>query len=643
MTSSGTRSKSNASPAMAGRTSPFTRRAVLWGIAATSLGSPLGAQSASAAGPSGGSGADSSLYAPLTLAPAPSAVRLASGAPGPKYWQNRADFDLKATLDTTTSTVHGEMTLRYTNNSPDTLKVMWFQTEQPTYVIERFDQVVGGQAMALTYQHPGSDTFEIQAPLAKPLPPGQTATFHAVWHFGMSKATDFVPHESQRMGREGPAYYLGQWYPRPNVYDDVKGWNTESFASGSEFYLDYGDYNLEVTLPAGYIVAATGTLDNPQEVLTSTERARLAQAATVDTVVRVITEAELSSGAARPTTAGMLTWKFRAKNVRDAVWCAGPNFQWDATQWHHIMAYSYYRPANAAAWSDGADQARMSIQEYSERWFQYPWPQVTAVDGGDGMEYPMISYNGAASSPADLYGTLTHEVGHNWFPMIVGSNERVHTWMDEGFNTFINTFSEARRYPAAGDQASQLGTEAWKGNGSILETGVVIGNTGAQYGKTAYVLEILRRDILGPAVFDSAFRTYIRRWAFKHPTPMDFFRTMNEVSGKNLDWFWHECFLEAPRFDQAIDSVQQTVQGGETHLTVTYENKARAIFPLLVHLTFSDSTTQDIAYPTEVWRTNPKTYTVSYTFTNKTVRRIELDPGKHLPDVDRTNNVWMAK
>jgi hypothetical protein len=534
------------------------------------------------------------------------------------------------------------MTLRYTNNSPDTLKLLWFQTEQPTEVIERFDQVVGGQAVALTYQHPGTDIYELQVTLAKPLPPGQTTTLRAAWHFHMSAPADFVPAESQRMGREGTAYFLGQWYPRPNVYDDVKGWNTESFVTGSEFYLEYGDYTLEVTLPAGYIVAATGTLDNPQEVLTPTERARLAQAATTDTVVRVITAAELNSGAARSTTVGMLTWKFHAKNVRDAVWCAAPNFQWDATQWHHILAYAYYRPAKTTAWSDGADQARMSIQEYSERWFQYPYPQVTAVGGGDGMEYPMISFNGLASTLPGLYGTLTHEVGHNWFPMIVGSNERVHTWMDEGFNTFINSFSEARRYPAAGDQASRIGGEQWRGNGSILETGAVIGNTGPQYDKTAYVLQLLRRDILGPAVFDSAFRTYIRRWAYKHPTPMDFFRTMANVSGQNLDWFWRECFLEAPRFDQAIDSVTQTVQGGETHLTVTYGNKGRVIFPLLVRFTFGDSTTQEITYPAEVWRANLATHTVSYTFANKTVRRIELDPSNHLPDADRTNNVWTA-
>jgi len=256
----------------------------------------------------------------------------------------------------------------------------------------------------------------------------------------------------------------------------------------------------------------------------------------------------------------------------------------------------------------------------------------------------MFAMNGDDPSQPELYSTLTHEVGHNWFPMIVGSNERMHAWMDEGFNTFINSFSEARRYPAQGDQDARIGHKAFAGNGSILETGQPTGNSdAAQYFKTGRVLQLLRRDVLGQDVFDKAFKTYIQRWAYKHPTPMDFFRTMEDVSGRKLEWFWRECFLEAPRFDQSVDSVLQTVQGTDTHVTVTYGNKGRAVMPLLVRFTFSDNTTQDVVYPADVWKANPASYTASYTFPKKTVSRIALDPDAHLPDADQTNNVWTAR
>ena len=534
--------------------------------------------------------------------------------------------------------------MRYTNNSPNTLDVIWMQMEQnrlrpdqgatsPPYgdVIEEFAQVVGGRPTPVQVE---DHKEEAKVALARPIKPGETATFQVAWHFLVPPPTRPL---GRRMGRTGALYQIAQWYPRVNVYDDVKGWNTEPYLGPSEFFLDYGDYTMEVTVPADYIVAGTGTLENPKEVLTPAELSRLAVAAKADTVVRVVTAEELNSGAARPTRSGMLTWKFRAKNVRDAVWCASPQYQWDATSWHGILAQSYYRPAAAAAWHDAADMVRMSIQEYSERWYPYPYPQATATEGSiGGMEYPMLSMDNSGGD----YGTITHETGHNWFPMIVGSNERMHTWMDEGFNTFINAFSEARREGGSAD--ARLGREAWRGGGSVLETGEVIGNSGAQYQKTGYVLEVLRRDILGPAVFDKAFRTYIQRWAYKHPTPMDFFRTMSDVSGKNLDWFWRGAFLEAPLFDQAIDSVTQTAQGNGTRVTVRYANKGRVVMPLLVHFVFNDGTTRDVTHPADVWRANSTSYTASYTLP-KRVTNIVLDPDRHLPDADRSNNSWTVK
>jgi hypothetical protein len=533
------------------------------------------------------------------------------------------------------------MVLHYTNNSPDTLRILWIQTEQdPNEIIDKFVQSVKGQFVPVTLENHVTET---KVTLAEPIKPGSTATFQVVWQFSMHPGQG-----DSRMRREGTLYEIAQWYPRVNVYDDVKGWNTEPYTTGAEFFLEYGDYTMEVTVPAGYIMAATGTLDNGADVLTPTEIARIAAATKADTVVRIVTAAELASGAARPTRDGTLTWKFHAKNVRDAVWCAAPDFQWDATSWKGILAQSYYRPAAASTWEEGADMARMSIQEYSERWSQYPYPQVSVVEGPvGGMEYPMLSMNPKGESKPDLYDVLTHEVGHNWFPMVVGSNERVHTWMDEGFNQFINTFSEARRYPQQGDQTERAAYNAKMTQmlfpNSPLETGAVIGNSGEQYLKTAAVLQMLRRDVMGPELFDRGLRTYIQRWAYKHPTPVDFFRTMSDVAGHNLDWFWREWFLETPKFDQSIDSVSQTTQGQETHVTVVYGNKGRGVMPLLVQFTFSDSSTQDFNYPVEMWKKDSAAHTVSYSFSGKTVTRIVIDPGSHFMDVDRANNIWKAK
>ena len=592
-----------------------------------------------------------SVFAPLTLGPAPSQTRLATGAPGPHYWQNRADYAIRATLDTAAHTVRGDMTFRYTNHSPDTLDILWMQTEQdPDMPITQFAQQVGGRLVPTTLEN---HTTETKVTLAHPITPGTTAEFHVVWSFPMN------PGHGGRMQRQGTLYEVAQWYPRVNVYDDVNGWNTEPYTTGAEFYLEYGDYSLELTLPASYIVAATGTLDNPADVLTDAERSRLALAARSDTTIRIVTPAELQSGAARSRTTGMMTWIFHAKNVRDMVWCASPDYQWDATSWQGVLAQSYYYGSDTGtAWRAAANMARMSIQQYSEQWFPYPYPQVSVVDGPVyGDEYPMLSMDGVmpkANQTADqfaqlLYEVITHEVGHNWFPMLVGSNERVHTWQDEGFNQYINTFSEAHRYPQAGDQRARAlryirltGQSMVTGKDTPLETGAVIGNAGPQYFKTAAVLEMLRHDVIGPEAFDRGLRLYIQRWANKHPTPMDFFRTMNDAAGRDLSWFWREWFLTAPHFDQAIDAVQVTRQGDESHVSVTYGNKQAGVMPLRVRFTFDDRTTQDYTYPVEIWKTS-NTYSASYTFSGKTVTQVAIDPDRDVIDANRADNTWTAK
>ncbi|MEO8945939.1 MAG: M1 family metallopeptidase [Gemmatimonadaceae bacterium] len=614
---------------------------------------------------------DTSIFAPLNLYPSPDVYRTGGGRPGARYWQQRANYDLHATLDTTDKSLSGTMTLHYTNNSPDTLTFVWFQTEQNAFrpnslntlvfepgsrfgsrnfaggdMIDHFNEVIAGKGVALKLRDNGTVT---KVDLAQPLAPGKTATFDAAWHF-------LIPeHGADRMGRDGALYELAQWYPRVNVYDDVRGWNTEPYLGQGEFYLEYGDFNLSVTVPSGYIVAATGSLVNQREVLTAAEISRLEKAAKSATPVAIITASDLQSGAARPRTTGTMTWRFAAHNVRDVAWAASPDYQWDASSWKGILAQAYYRPAAAVNWDDAADQSRMSIEEYSERWFMYPYPQITAVEGPiSGMEYPMLAMEAKSADKPDLYNVVTHEIGHNWFPMIVGSNERVQFWQDEGLNTFINTFSEARRYPKNGTQlqrAAQQRAEIEATQKLNVDIPIIMGPDRidprklgfTEYDKTSVGLQLLREEILGHDAFDDAFREYIQRWKYKHPTPTDFFRTMESVSGTRLDWFWREWFYEDPHFDQSVEDVEATDSGNVQHVTVVYGNLARGVLPILARFTFSDGTTQNFTYPALVWSTNSVRYVREYDFTGKKVTRIDVDPDHMLVDVDRTNNTWLAK
>ncbi len=333
-------------------------------LLAAALSSSLGAQGrpqqAPRSGPDVTGVADTSMFAPLNL-PTGNIYRSGSGAPGPKYWEQRADYELRGTLDTAAKSLTGEMMLKYTNNSPDTLRFVWFQVEQNAFKdgslnsfvfppdsrfgarnfaggdnIDRFNQVSAGKKTPLKTRVDGTI---MKVDLATPLAPGATTTFDVAWHFSIPE------HGADRMGRDGSLYELAQWYPRVCVYDDLRGWNTEPYLGQGEFYLEYGDYNMYVTVPAGYIVAATGTLQNASAVLTPAEISRLAQASKSDTPVHIITEEELKSGAARPKKTGMQTWHFAAHSVRDAVWAASPEYMWDASSWQGHMANGYYRPS----------------------------------------------------------------------------------------------------------------------------------------------------------------------------------------------------------------------------------------------------------------------------------------------------------
>jgi hypothetical protein len=618
---------------------------------------------------------DTSIFAPRPVRPG-NMYRSGSGAPGPRYWQQRVDYDLKASIDTGAKRLNGSMIMRYTNNSPDTLRYIWIQTEQNAFksgslnsyifppdsrfgalsfeggnVFDRFDQLTGPASRptrrAIT---PRDNGTVARLDLTTPLAPGQTATFDVAWHF-------LVPeHGADRMGRDGALYEIAQWYPRVAVYDDVRGWNTEPYLGQGEFYLEYGDYNLDVTVPAGYVVAATGALQNAMQVLAPAQLARLSQASKSAAVVNIITDAELRSGAWRAkSTAPTTTWRFRSRNLRDVVFAASPDYLWDASSWKGIMAYAYYRPTAVETWKDAADMSRMSVQEYSERWFQYPWPHISAVEGPiSGMEYPMVAMENRSADKYDLFNVVTHEIGHMWFPMIVGSNERMHMWQDEGFNTFINYFSEARRFPEKGNYADRARSDRESAVERYMKAGAdkpidinpdrinpaILGENA--YVKPAVGLALLRDEILGPATFDDAFREYIRRWAFKHPTPEDFYRTMEDASGRRLDYFWRQWFIENPHFDQAVDSVLTRPAGAGDTVAVLFSNRARGVLPIRARFTFEDGTSQDFEYPAEVWSTNTGYYVREYVFP-KRLAKVEVDPDRRMVDLERANNVFVIR
>ncbi len=415
---------------------------------------------------------DTSPFRRLEL-PTATTIRTGSGAPGRDYWQQRVDYSIKAQLDTTTHTITGTETVRYHNHSPDSLRYVWFQVDQNIYrsgsrgdflnppgarfAARGFE---GGYTIASLSAVRGAETGHGDTPLKKVplattqngtmlradldqgLAPGGTVTFEIAFKFQVPE------HGSDRMGRQQYGghwlYEIAEWYPRVAVYDDVRGWNTEQYLGQGEFYLEYGDIDFALTVPRNFVVAGSGTLTNPLEVLTPTERTRLAQAVKSDSTVAIIARGEAGTAATRPAGAGggTLTWKFSAKNVRDVAWAAAPNFVWDASGWKGILLQSFYPPQADTGWARSDVYVRHTIKHYSEKWFQYPYPTAINVAGPvGGMEYPMIVFCGSGAGGRNLFGVTTHELGHQWFPMIVGSNERLYAWMDEGFNTFINIYS----------------------------------------------------------------------------------------------------------------------------------------------------------------------------------------------------------
>ena len=605
---------------------------------------------------------DTSPFRALDL-PTPSRVRSASGAPGSEYWQQRADYVIRAALDTADSEIRGTERIHYENHSPDTLAFVWVQIEQNifaknsvTYALNQpplhfaggavFDFTGKGFIGGITIERFTSAGRELRrteygtmmrVELPRPLAPRAAIDFEVAWHFPVP------PYGGGRMGRIGTRLYeIGQWYPRMVVYDDVHGWNPLPYIGAGEFYLEYGDFDVTLTLPAGFLVAATGTVANPLAVWTPTQRTRLGRARTSPQPVAIVTKAEATAHSAQRTP-GTRTWHFTAKRVRDFAWAASPDFRWDASTWDGILIQTFYRP-EAAPWEEANRMAWFTIKHFSETWAKYPWPQTTTVEGlVEGMEYPMLTFVPAIDKREDQYWVLTHEFGHEWFPMLVGSDERRYPWMDEGFNTFID-YGSAEGYfkgTAYGDTVrrdllTDYRVSAVPGNEQPLITKPVESRDLAwtAYQKPALMLTVLRDAVLGKETFERAMREYVRRWSFKHPQPADFFRTIENVSGRDLDWFWRAWVYTTARLDQAVDSVTTTADTVFIHLS----NRGRMVLPVTLELRYADGSVETREIPIEMWNLgNRFTARVG---TTKAVIGIVLDPHGILPDIDRINNRW---
>jgi hypothetical protein len=626
------------------------------------------------------------MFAPLDL-PTPTPYRAASGRPGPAYWQQRADYDIDVRLDPDAHRIIGSETITYTNNSPQALDFLWLHLEQNLFApdsrgvaltpagsrwegsfaeggltLDRVEIVHDGQRY--TPEQLVTDTrlrLDLAAPLADN---GGSLQIEIDWSFVVPE------YGADRMGRldveGGTVYELAQWYPRMVVFDDVNGWNALPYLGQGEFYLEFGTFEVAITVPTPYTVVATGELQNPADVWTAEQQRRLDAARRSAETVTIIGRDEL--GTAHPQRSATTTWRFRAEDVRDFAWAASNRFILDAagaeTEAGDVLVMSAYPPEGISdeqgepGWEEATRFGRASVLNNS-RWLPYPYPVAISVAGVvGGMEYPMLHFSSVNARGQSLFGVIDHEIGHNWFPMIVASDERRHAWMDEGFTSFLNTFSNVEFYNENPDPTIAHYGEGMNARVNRLvqrDTVVALMESAPMqdqpivtpadqirrpslgflaYRKPAVGLLMLRAFVLGPERFDAAFMQYVERWAYKHPQPADFFRTVEDVSGEDLDWFWRGWFMSTETLDQAVASVE-AADGGTL---ITIENRGGLVMPAELDVTYADGRTERVRVPVEAFY-KTDSYSVA---ADDDVASVRLDPTDTLPDTDETNDVWPA-
>lgn len=619
------------------------------------------------------------LFDPLFNYTLLGSTRSGTGAPGAAYWQNVANYNINARLDEKTDIVSGDVQIGYLNNSPDQLPFLWLQLDQNLFNKESRGALIAGDASAVGRPMGFDGGFQIQSVMVEQSGKKVAAKFQItdtrlqirlnqpVAPKG-GKLQVFITYQFKipagsalRMGMmdspNGRIYEVAQWYPRMCVYDDIEGWNVLPYLGSGEFYLEYGDLTYAVNVPASFIVVGSGELLNPREVYTAEQNKRFKMAAASDKTVLIRSKEEVSQPDSRPGKAERLTWRFRCKNARDVAWGASKAFMVDAARINlpsgkKALAMSAYpvESASDSMWNRATEYTKAAIEFYSEYLYEYSYPVAVNVAGPEyGMEYPglVFCYHGARKG--GLWGVTSHEFGHNWFPMVVGSDERKFPWMDEGFNSFINTLADKAFNKGEYDRGAQdlhaAAIHLFPKDADPIMTipDVMQGRyIGLQaYYKPAVGLYLLRNTILGPERFDFAFKTYVHRWAFKHPTPFDFFKTLEDAAGEDLGWFWKEWFYETWTFDVGVQGVTYTDDNPARGAQIALQLHQKMALPLVVEITYADKSKERRTLPVEVWQHGSQ-WTLHLNSTQPIIS-VVTDPDHVLPDINAGNDGWLVK
>ncbi|MDG1105775.1 MAG: M1 family metallopeptidase [Cyclobacteriaceae bacterium] len=685
-----------------------------------------------------------------TSLPTPNTYRTASGAPGKDYWQQRADYKIELTLDDVKQEIEGTETITYFNQSPDPLDYLWLQLDQNFRAQDSETPLVTGYFMKnslsskelFTIQNNFDGGFRIDKvlddagqPLAyfinktmmrinleQPLLPGAQMTFQVDWHYkindrmslGGRSGYEYFPKD------DNYSYTIAQFYPRMAVYDDVEGWQNKQFLGRGEFALSFGNFEVAMTVPEDFIVGATGTLQNPKDVLTSKEQLRFEKAKqSFEDPVIIVTQEEAIQKEAHKKR-GKATWMFKADSVRDFAFAASRKYIWDAMavdlNGKKSLAMSYYPKEGNPLWESHSTRAvRQTLITYSRHTIDYPYPVAISVHAASvGMEYPMICFNFGRPEADGTYtdetkwrmiSVIIHEVGHNFFPMIINSDERQWTWMDEGLDSFVQSIA-TKEYDSdfpVGRGAPEQIIPYMSGEQGLLRPIMTNSEQILQFGNNAYAkpataLSILRETVMGPELFDYAFKKYAERWAFKSPSPADFFRTMEDASAIDLDWFWRGWFYTTDYVDIGVEEVKhyrmqieerglekRRIVGGDENLNteqkrfteevntfvfknteakeyrefankfneiemkegfsdqnfyeVKLANKGGLVMPVIIEWSYADGSTEREKLPAEIWRKNEKEVTKVFVKTKEVVA-IVIDPNKETADVDTGNNQY---
>lgn len=633
--------------------------------------------------------ADALERAPIRPVPVPDAYRQAvargtrteTGAPGPAYWQNEVAYRIDAELDPETATLRGSQRIVYRNRSPVALPSVLLNLYQNVFAEgvprNRFVNVTGGVTLErvaaqgrplerfpanripITGDTPTAPAgYAVQGTLARirlptPIAPGDSAVLEIDWHHPVPPAPSFRTGWEETLGSR--VFHVAQWYPQVAMFDDVRGWDATPYLGDGEFYLPFGDFEVALTVPAGYLVGATGELTNPEEVLTDEARQRLAAALRADTITRVVTAADLTAeNATQPAIGGQLTWRFAARDVRDFAFSTSDGYVWDATrsrveddgETRTIAVHALYRPG-APNWEEAARYGQHSMDRFHEILIPYLYPQITIAEGPIyGMEYPMIAFIGKPAGTEDLYRVIAHEVAHEWYPMMVGSDEAVFAWLDEGLAMYLENLAAADFFgiddPFASDVAGYLAVAGSEAEVPLMRHTDLITPYGARgvavYTKPALLFRALR-EVVGAETFHDALDAFSREWLLRHPTAWDLFATFERFAGRPLDWFFQPWWFETGVLDRAIESVEGA-EAGSARVTVVDLGDNPA--PVRVVGTTTGGVTVSATIPAETWLAGARSAAVTLQ-ADAPIVRIVIDPEQIFPDVNFENNVWRAE